>query len=139
VQGFFWLVNLFVSGIDFKMIMLIPSDFINSLGAVTGDQLSTNSVHSGPLCTAQAAMLQIGATASACWSFAIAAYTFILLAGGPHWRAWAVEKSTSGKARWVLCIGIWFGVFFLGIIAPVIIQHLNPDKPPFCMILLPYI
>lgn len=115
------------------------SDFINSLGAVTGDQLSTNSVHAGPICTVQAALLQIGATASACWSFVIAVYTFILLAGNPHWRAWAVEKSTFGKARWVLCIGIWSGVSFLGIIAPIIIQNLNPDKPPFCMIFLSYI
>lgn len=133
VQGFFWLVNLFCAGLDFKMVMLTVLDFVHGLGSIVGNQVARNSLYPGSTCYAEAALLQLGVSASACWAFVIACYTFVLLVGRPGWKAWVTKNSNSGKARWALCVGIWSSLLFLATIVPVIIRRANPDKGPFCM------
>jgi hypothetical protein len=87
----------------------------------------------GPGCTLQGFLINSGDIASAIWSFVIALHTFTLLAGGPKWRGWAAEKTASGKARWVMCAGIWSFVFFIGAVGPVIIETLHPENGPYCI------
>src|SRR5271169_1794338 len=87
----------------------------------------------GPGCTLQGYLINSGDIASAIWSFVIALHTFTLLAGGRKWGSWAAEKTSSGKGRWVVCLGIWTFVFLIGAIGPVIIQNLQPAKGPYCM------
>ena len=113
--------------------MLSVSDFVQCLGLViVGHTIAKNSVHSGPTCTLQGFLINCGDIGSAIWSFVIAVHTFFLLAGGRKWRTWVAEKSTSGKSRWLLCFGIWLFVLFIGIIGPVAIEPLHPEKGPFC-------
>ena len=50
VQGFFWLVNLFCAGLDFKMVMLTVLDFVHGLGSVVGNQVARNSLYPGSTC-----------------------------------------------------------------------------------------
>jgi hypothetical protein len=132
VQGFFWLVNLFCAGLDSKLLMLMVLDFVHGLGSIVGNQVATNSLYPGWTCNAEAVLLQLGVSASACWAFVIACYTFVLLVGGPGWKAWVTQKSNSGKARWGVCIGVWSCLVFLATTVPVIIRRANPDKGPFC-------
>jgi hypothetical protein len=84
----------------------------------------------------QGLFIQSGDIASSIWSFVIAFHTFFLLAGGRRWRAWVAEKSTAGKARWILCFLIWFFVLFIGVIGLILIEKLYPEKGPFCDALL---
>lgn len=134
-QGYFWLVNLFVAGTIPSQSILI-TDLIQSLGLfLSTDSLIKNSVIPGPVCTLQGFLIQSGDISSSIWAAIIAFHTFFLLAGGRNWRAWAAEKSTSGKARWILCFGVWFCVLFIGLIGLILIENLYPDKGPFCMFL----
>lgn len=100
--------------------------------SITTHHLVQNAVVPGPLCTLQGILVECGDVASAIWSFIIAVHTLILLAGGPRIKAWVAEKGTSGKARWVLCIGVWLGVTFLAVIGPILIRRLNSEDGPFC-------
>ena len=61
-------------------------------------------------------------------------HTFFLLAGGRKWRVWVAEKSMQGKGRWILTGVIWGVVVFIGVIGMILIQHLYPNKGPFCML-----
>lgn len=97
------------------------------------DSLIKNAVIPGPMCTLQGFLIQSGDIASSIWAFVIAFHTFFLLAGGRNWRAWVAEKSTSGKARWILCLGIWFVVLFIGVIGLILIEKMYPEKGPFCI------
>ena len=115
------------------LLVLSVSDFVQCLGLViVGRALAKDAVHSGPSCTLQGFLLNCGDIGSAIWSFVIAMHTFFLLAGGRKWRTWVAERSTSGKSRWFLCIGIWLFILFIGIIGPVVIEPLHPEKGPFC-------
>jgi len=137
-QGYFWLVNLFIAGIVHIIGHANVSDFIQCVGLViVGHALANDSVHASPSCTLQGFLINSGDIGSAIWSFVIAFHTFFLLAGGRRWRAWVGEKSTSGKARWFLCLGIWLFVLFIGAIGLIVIEPLHPDKGPFCMIFSP--
>ena len=108
-------------------------DLLHSLGCIVGNPATRNSLYPGPICTAEAIILQLGSSGSACWAFVIACYTFVLIAGRPKWKAWATENSNSGKARWILCIGVWSCRLFLATIVPIIIRSASPEKGPFCM------
>jgi len=122
-QGYVWLVNLFIA------------DFIQSLGLILiAQHLRTNSVEPGPLCSLQGFLINSGDIGSAIWSFVIAMHTFFLLAGGRKWRVWVAEKSMQGKGRWILTGVIWGVVVFIGVIGMILIQHLYPNKGPFCML-----
>jgi hypothetical protein len=115
------------------LLVLSVLDFVQCLGLViVGHALSSDSVHSGPTCTLQGFLINTGDISSAIWSFVIAMHTFFLLAGGRGWRTWVADKSTSGKSRWLLCMGIWVFVLFIGIIGPIAIEPLHPEKGPFC-------
>jgi hypothetical protein len=132
-QGYFWLVNLFVAGIDYPHRVANFPDFVQSLGCVTiAYHLVHNNVLPGGLCTLQGFLIQSGDIASAIWSFIIAVHTFVLLAGGRKWRAWVAENSTAGKGRWFLCLGVWLVILFIGTIGLILIQKLYPYKGPFC-------
>jgi hypothetical protein len=109
-------------------------DFAQALATVTViNQLQSNSCLPGRLCTFQGWLLNTGDISSAIWSFVIAGHTFFLLAGGRQWRSWVAEKSSSGKARWILCFCIWFFVIFISSIGLVLIEKLHPEKGPFCI------
>lgn len=96
------------------------------------NSLATNRLWPGFACSVQGFFINVGDVASSVWSLVIAIHTFLLLAGGQRIKAWAAEKSTSGKGRWVLCACIWGGVVFLGLIGPLLVQKLHPEKGPFC-------
>ena len=99
---------------------------------MVGNALAKNSVHSGPSCTLQGFLINSGDIASAIWSFVIAVHTFFLLAGVHRWRSWVADKSTAGKGRWILCVGVWLFVLFIGVIGLILIEPLHPEKGPFC-------
>jgi hypothetical protein len=84
-------------------------------------------------CDVQGFFINVGDVGSSVWSLAIAIHTVLLLAGGQRTRSWAAEKSTGGKGRWILCICVWLSIVFLGIIGPLLIAPLHPDKGPFCI------
>jgi hypothetical protein len=84
-------------------------------------------------CTLQGFLINSGDVASAIWSFVVALHTFTLLAGGHKWRSWVAEKTATGKARWVLCLGLWTFVGFIGAIGPVVLERVYPDKGPYCI------
>ena len=102
-----------------------------------GSTLSThglvvNSVMPGPYCTFQGLVLQCGLLGGAIWTFVVTLNTFILIAGGPSRRAWIVEKSASGKGRWIICIGIWTFILFIGLFGLLFIQPFHPEKGTYC-------
>jgi len=114
-------------------------EFVQCLGSsITANHFMRNAVLPGPSCTLQGILVECGDVASSLWSFVIAAHTFILLAGGPRIRAWVADKGTSGKARWILCIGIWLSVVFLSVIGPLLIRRLSPENGPFCISILSF-
>lgn len=114
--------------------VILTSEFVQCLGSsITAQHIAQNAVHPGPLCTLQGILVECGDVASSVWSFVIAVHTFILLAGGPRIKAWIAEKGTSGKVRWILCVGIWLSVVFLAVIGPILIRGLNPENGPFCI------
>ena len=78
--------------------------------------------------TLQGLLLEVSDVATAMWSFVIAVHTFFLIAGGRSRQAWVAEKSTTGKARWVICIGIWAFVVCLALIGIVLIQNIEPEN-----------
>lgn len=133
-QGYFWLVNLFVAGTsNWDSTDLL--DLLQSVGwGLSANSLYTNSLWPGLACDVQGFFINMGDVSSSIWSLIIAFHTFLLLAGGQRARAWAAEKSTSGKGRWFFCLGVWASVFFLAIIGPLLVQRLHPEKGPFCTI-----
>jgi len=135
-QGFFWLVNLFCAGTCplFPHVVLISNpDFMQSIGWVLcAYNLVQNKLWPGFPCDVQGFFINVGDVGSSVWSLVIAIHTFLLLAGGQRTKAWAAEKSTSGKGRWILCGCIWGGVVFLGLIGPLLVARLHPEKGPFC-------
>ena len=94
--------------------------------------LAKNQLWPGFACDVQGFFINVGDVGSSVWSLVIAIHTFLLLAGGQRTKAWAAEKSTSGKGRWILCACIWSGDIFLGLIGPLLVQKLHPEKGPFC-------
>ena len=86
----------------------------------------------GPFCTFQGVVLQCGLLAEPIWTFVVTINTFIMIAGGPGPRAWAAEKSSSGKTRWILCFGIWAFVIFIAIFGLLFIEPLHPEKGNYC-------
>lgn len=107
---------------------------MQSLGLfLVTNHLVLNSILPGPICTLQGFLINSGDIASAIWSFVIAVHTFFLLAGGRRWRTWVAEKSMSGKGRWILCIGIWLFILFIGVIGLILIEKVT-HKGPFCII-----
>ena len=108
-------------------------DLVQSIGwGLSAHSLATNSLWPGIACDIQGFFINSGDVASSIWSLVIALHTFLLLAGGQRSRAWAAEKSTSGRGRWFFCFGTWAFIFFLGVIGPILVQRVNPDKGPFC-------
>jgi hypothetical protein len=79
----------------------------------------------------QGFLINSGDVASAIWSFIIAVHTFVLLTGGRKWGPWVAEKSTAGLFRWILCLGIWLFVIFIGTIG-FAIEKTHPHRGPFC-------
>jgi hypothetical protein len=134
-QGYFWLVNMFVAGTpQVYQFVLTPEDLVQSFGLfLVTDSLRKNSVIPGPACYLQGFLINTGDISTSIWSFVIAVHTFFLLAGGRNYRAWVAEKSTSGKARWIISVAIWSFVTFIGIIGPAAIERLYPQKGPFCI------
>lgn len=90
-----------------------------------------NRLWPGFACSVQGFFINVGDVASSIWSFVIALHTFLLLAGGQRSRAWASEKSTMGKGRWIFCLGVWAAICFLGLIGPLVIEPAT-GKGPFC-------
>lgn len=86
----------------------------------------------GKGCNAQGFFINMGDTASACWTLVIAIHTFLQLAGGPNIRGWVAEKSMKGKSRWVLCTGVWFNACFLSSFGMIALERLTPENGPFC-------
>ena len=110
-------------------------DLVQSIGwALSAYNLQKDSLLPGFACDVQGFFINVGDSSSSIWALVIAIHTLLLLAGGQRSRLWAAEKSTSGKARWILCGCIWATVIFLGLIGPIVIQRLpsNSDKGPFC-------
>jgi hypothetical protein len=95
--------------------------------------LSVNRLWPGFACSVQGFFINVGDVSSSIWSLVIALHTFLLLAGGQRARAWASEKSTMGKARWFFSAGVWGGICFLGLIGPLVIEHVT-GKGPFCIL-----
>ena len=94
--------------------------------------LAHNRLWPGFACDVQGFFINVGDVGSSVWSLVIAIHTFLLLAGGQRTKAWAAEKSTGGKGRWILCACIWSADIFLGLIGPLLVQKLHPEKGPFC-------
>jgi len=134
-QGYFWLVQLFIAGIlpaPSRPKTKIP-DFIESFsGLFVLRYLTTSSLITGPYCTFQAVGLIAGVIGSAIWTLVITLNTFLLLAGGRNTRAWVIEKTNSGWARWVLCIAIWAFILFGALFG--FIEGSSPEKGPYCMV-----
>jgi hypothetical protein len=134
-QGYFWLVNLFCAG---TLSILNPADLfypdlVQSMGWVlSAYNLAHNSLWPGFACDVQGFFINIGDVGSSVWSLVIAIHTFLLLAGGQRTKAWAAEKSTTGKGRWILCACIWAADIFIGLIGPTLVEALHPEKGPFC-------
>jgi hypothetical protein len=113
--------------------VLIP-DFVQSIGwALSSYNLAHDRLWPGFACNVQGFLINVGDVGSSVWSLVIAIHTVLLLAGGQRTRIWAAEKSTSGKGRWILCVCIWMSIIFLGLIGPLVIEHLYTDKGPFCI------
>jgi len=119
----------------FSFVPVLTTDFIQALGwTLISYHLAHNSVIPSPACTIQGILINTGDLSSAIWSFVIAVHTFLVLTGGKDWGEWAARKSLQGKARWIICAGLWFAVVFLGVIGIVAIERINtPDDGPFCM------
>lgn len=96
--------------------------------------LARNEATPGLGCNAQGFFLTTGDLASAWLTLVIAGHTFLVLAGGAKWRSWAAEKSTKGKARWVLALLIWSAAVFLSAIG-MAIEKIYPQDGPFCKVL----
>ena len=131
--GYFWLVNLFISGRK-KNIWCFSNnlDLIQSIGwTLVAYHLHKNAVLPGLACTVQGILINSGDVASAVWAFVIAIHTTMLFVGGPKWGDRAVNLSVRGKARWFICLGVWSGVLFIGFIGMGVSQ--TPEKGPFCM------
>jgi hypothetical protein len=101
--------------------------------ALLAHPLNVNRVWPGIACDIQGFFINTGDVASTLWSLVIALHTCFLLAGGQKLRAWATEKSTTGKERWIICISIWAFVFLLGFIGPLVIERVVPENGPFCI------
>jgi len=114
---------------------VLTTDFIQALGwTLISYHLAHNSVIPSPACTIQGILINTGDLSSAIWSFVIAVHTFLVLTGGKDWGEWAARKSLQGKARWIICGGVWFAVVFLGVIGIVAIERIStPVDGPFCM------
>ena len=113
---------------------VLTADFIQALGwTLISYHLAHNSVIPSPACTIQGILINTGDLSSAIWSFVIAVHTFLVLTGGKDWGEWAARKSLQGKARWIICAGVWFAVVFLGVIGIVAIERISPVDGPFCV------
>ena len=111
---------------------MLSVDLIQSIGWVLSSyNLARNSLWPGVACSVQGFFINSGDVGSSVWSLVIAIHTVLLLAGGQRTRIWATEKSTSGKGRWILALCIWLSIIFLGIIGPLAIEKIYPDKGPF--------
>ena len=109
-------------------------DFVQSIGwALSSYNIAYDRLLPGIECNVQGFLINVGDVSSSVWSLVIAIHTVLLLAGGQRTRVWAAEKSTGGKGRWILCICIWLSIIFLGLIGPLAIQRIYPDKGPFCI------
>jgi len=75
----------------------------------------------------------MGDVGSAIWTFVIAAHTFILVVGKPKWRDWMSKKSRSGKARWILSVGVWVFILFCGLFGLIFIEPFHPEDGPYCI------
>ena len=134
-QGYIWLVNLFIAGEVKGYIGNWLIDFVQALGSVlSAHGLVANSVMPGPYCTFQGLVLQCGLLGGAIWTFVVTLNTFLLIAGGPNRRAWVAEKSASGKGRWIICIGIWLFILFIGVFGILFIQPFHPERGTYCIL-----
>jgi len=106
---------------------------VQSFGSLLASHwLVINSIGPGKYCNLQAIALNCGDLGSALWTLVVALSTFLTIAGGPACREWVTRKSTSGKGRWVLVIGIWSFTLFIGLIGFMFIQPFHPEKGPYC-------
>jgi hypothetical protein len=87
----------------------------------------------GPFCTFQGVVLQIGLLAGPIWTLVVTINTFLIVAGGPRRRAWVTEKSASGKARWILCFGIWTFILFIALFGLIFIEPFHPENGNYCI------
>jgi hypothetical protein len=118
-----------------KLKMLIE-DFVQSFGCILGSHwLRINAIHPGAYCNFQAVALTAGELGSALWTLVVAVSTFLAIAGGPNMREWVVKKSSSGKGRWVLTLGIWGFIFLISVNGLLFIQPFHPEKGPYCITL----
>jgi hypothetical protein len=109
-------------------------DLVQSFGILlTSRWVAINSIGPGPYCNFQAIVLNCGDLGSALWTFVVALSTFLSIAGTSSVRQWVVEKSNSGKGRWILTFGIWAFLLFIGVFGLVIVQPLHPEKGPYCI------
>jgi G protein-coupled glucose receptor regulating Gpa2 len=128
-----WLTNLFVAGRSFSIDLTI--DFLQGIGLTLNLYgVSKNAVLPSNGCNAQGFFINIGDVSSAWWTLVITLHTFLVIAGGPNIRGWVTTKSETGKARWVLVFVLWFGVFFLSTVGMFLIQNIDPQNGPFCII-----
>ena len=110
-------------------------DFVQAFGAFLSIHgIAVNSIMSGPFCTFQGVVLQCGLLAEPIWTFVVTINTFIMLVGGPGPRAWAADKSSSGKARWIVCFGIWTFILFIGVCGLLFIEPFHPENGTYCIL-----
>ena len=109
------------------------ADFVQSLGILlTSHWLDINSIEPGAYCNFQAIVLNCGDLGSAMWTFVVALTTFLSIAGGRQTRDWINRKTTSGKTKWFVSIGIWGFNLFIAMFGLIFIQPLYPEKGPYC-------
>lgn len=108
-------------------------DFLQSIALTLNTyDISQNSVLPGIGCNAQGFFINIGDVSSAWWTLVITLHTFLIIAGGNKVRIWVIEKSKSGKLRWIFAITLWICAFFLSTVGLFLIQYVE-KKGPFCI------
>ena len=83
-------------------------------------------------CNAQGLFINIGDVSSAWWTLVITLHTFLVIGGGHRVRNWIVDKSVSGKTRFVLALGLWSAVLFMSTAGIFLVQNVE-KRGPFCM------
>jgi hypothetical protein len=132
-EGYFWLVNLFISSLWLYHFRSNSLDFIQSIGMILCVyHWARGYVAPGLACNVQGVFINSGHLSSAVFALVIGIHT---------WR-WSVHKlkgrnQTEPSTRlrslvqWVICIGIWAFVIIVGTIG-FQIQKSQPQHPYYC-------
>lgn len=94
---------------------------------------ATNQVVAGPYCTFAGLLLSIGNLSSILWVLVIAVHTFLYIACGARCREWVARKSTTGKGRWLVVIGVWTWVIATALYGLIFVEPFHPELGPYCI------